>query len=74
MGGNTPSIYVFLSISNFLYLLSPPFSVQQAAPRCHRTSWAKDKLEAVIEKQLSREHRPIYQPFKEITENRLFVA
>ena len=74
MGGNTPSIYVFLSISNFLYLLSPPFSVQQAAPRCHRTSWVKDKLEAVIEKQLCREHRPIYQPFREITENRLFVA
>ena len=74
MGGNTPCIYVFLSISNFLYLLSPPFSVQQAAPRCHRTSWVKDKLEAVIEKQLSREHRPIYQPFREITENRLSVA
>ena len=74
MGGNTPSIYVFLSISNFLYLLSPPFSVQQAAPCCHRTPWVKDKLEALIEKQLSREHRPIYQPFREITENRLFVA
>lgn len=74
MGGNTPSFYVFLSISNFLYLLSPPFSVQQAGPRCHRTPWVKDKLEAVIEKQLSREHRPIYQLFREITENRLFVA
>ena len=48
--------------------------MQQAAPCCHRTPWVKDKLEAVIEKQLSREHRPIYQPFREITENRLFVA